>query len=138
MAVGFKVKFYWYQVGSGEFLNSFFSTIAYNLEERKWGSRYPYVMNHFYNGILEAGDIDAAINEVKEIQMRLKEYSPEKVVWNMENLSMCPPWGDDISADITDLSNYFITSEGDNLIILMLQALETAKELNLPIQIESI
>lgn len=138
MAVGFKVKFYWYQVGSGEFLNSFFSTIAYNLEERKWGSRYPYIMNHFYNGIIEAGDIDAAINEVNEIETRLKEYSPEKVVWNIENLSMRPPWGDDISADITDLSNYFITSEGENLIVLMLKALETAKKLHLPIQIESI
>lgn len=138
MAVGFKVKYYWYQVGSGEFLNAFFSTIAYNLEERKWGSRYPYVMNHFYNGILESEDIEAAINEVIEIKMRLKEYSPEKVVWDIENLSKRPPWGDDISADITDLSNYFITSEGENLIGLILRALETAKELHLSIQIESI
>ncbi|MFR0955253.1 MAG: Imm70 family immunity protein [Roseburia inulinivorans] len=31
-AVGFKVKFYWYQIGHGDFLHSFFSTVAYNLE----------------------------------------------------------------------------------------------------------
>lgn len=33
MAVGFKVKFYWYQIGHGDFLHSFFSTVAYNLEK---------------------------------------------------------------------------------------------------------
>ncbi len=32
MAVGFKVKYYWYQIGSGDFLHSFFSTVAYRLE----------------------------------------------------------------------------------------------------------
>ena len=39
--VGFKVKFYWYQIGSGDFLHAFFSTVAYNLENMKWGSRFP-------------------------------------------------------------------------------------------------
>ena len=39
--VGFKVKFYWYQIGSGDFLHAFFSTVAYNLENMKWGSRGP-------------------------------------------------------------------------------------------------
>ena len=33
--VGFKVKFYWYQIGSGDFLHAFFSTVAYNLENMK-------------------------------------------------------------------------------------------------------
>lgn len=27
--VGVKVKFYWYQIGSGDFLHAFFSTVAY-------------------------------------------------------------------------------------------------------------
>lgn len=31
MTVGFKVKFYWYQIGHGDFLHSFFSTVAYRL-----------------------------------------------------------------------------------------------------------
>lgn len=32
MAVGFKVGFFWYQIGSGDFLHCFFSTVAVNLE----------------------------------------------------------------------------------------------------------
>ncbi len=41
MAIGFKVKNYWYPVGTGSFLKSFFSTTAYHLEKGKWGSRFP-------------------------------------------------------------------------------------------------
>ncbi len=39
MAVGFKVKYYCYQIGSGDFLHSFFSTVAYRLENRIWGKK---------------------------------------------------------------------------------------------------
>ena len=39
MAVGLTVMFYWYHVGTGDFLHSFFSTIAFNLENKKWGSK---------------------------------------------------------------------------------------------------
>ena len=67
MAVGFKVKFYWYQIGHGDFLHSFFSSVAYNLENGDWGS--------------------------------------------------------DISKDITDLSNYFVTSDGDVHIVKEFQFL---------------
>ena len=50
--VGFKVKFYWYQIGSGDFLHAFFSTVAYNLENMKWGSRFPVIMKELYQGHL--------------------------------------------------------------------------------------
>ena len=32
MAVGFKVAFFCYQIGNGDFLHSFFSTVSYNLD----------------------------------------------------------------------------------------------------------
>lgn len=44
MAVGFKVKYYWYQVGHGDFLHSFFSTISHYLEQNGWGTEYPYLI----------------------------------------------------------------------------------------------
>ena len=53
MAVGFKVKFYWYQIGHGDFLHSFFSMVAYNLENGNWGSRFPVIMIELYQGKLE-------------------------------------------------------------------------------------
>jgi len=35
MAVGFKIDFYWFQLGSGDFLPSFFSPMPYRKESAK-------------------------------------------------------------------------------------------------------
>ena len=63
---------------------------------------------------------------LKKIQSELREYQPDKVVWDIENLSKQPPWGTNISSDITDLSNYFVTSSGDDFITVFFHALEKA------------
>lgn len=136
MAVGFSVKFYWYQVGSGDFLHSLFSTIAYNLEDGKRGSKYPVLMTKLYQGEVEWNELDLAIKELEEIDSRLKDISPEKVVWDIDDLSKQPPWGDNISKDITNLSNYFVSSEGEDVISLLRNALYKAKELKVSIKID--
>ena len=57
------------EIGTEETVQSFFSTIAYNLENNNWGSVYPVIMNEFYNGKLEHKNIKKAINEIIEIKM---------------------------------------------------------------------
>lgn len=137
MAVGFKVKFYWYQIGHGDFLHSFFSTVAFNLENEKWGSRFPVIMNELYQGKVNQEDIDKAIEELSIIKRELQAISPNKVVWDIDDLSKQPPWGSDISEDITDLSNYFVTSDGKDFLVVFSHALEKAKEVNAYIEIIS-
>ena len=44
-------------------------------------------------------------------------------MWYIEDISKQPPWGKNISSDITDLSNYIITSDGRDLISVILMAL---------------
>ncbi len=138
MAVGFKVKFYWYQIGNGEFLHSFFSTVAYNLENGNRGSRFPAIMNKLYQGKLDCDNTDKAIEELCIIRKELQKFSPEKVIWDIEDLTKQPPWGSSISKDITDLSNYFVTSDGDDFLTVFSHALEKAKEINAEIVIKSI
>ena len=46
--------------------------------------------------------------------------------------------GKNISKEITDLSNYFVTSDGDDFIALFMHALEKAEELQICIKIESL
>lgn len=138
MAVGFKVKYYWYQVGHGDFLHSFFSTISYHLEQNGWGTEYPFLLNELYNGKLENKNIDNAINELEAIIKKLQDFSPSQVIWDIDNLSKSPPWGDNISKDITNLSNYFITSEGEDLIDMLMKALEKGRKTNSDVYIESI
>ena len=138
MAVGFKVKYYWYQIGHGDYLHSFFSTISYHLEQNGWGTEYPFLLNELYNGKLENKNIDSAINELEAIKKKLQDFSPSQVIWDIDNLSKSPPWGDNISKDITNLSNYFITSEGEDLVDMLMKALEKGQKTNSDVYIESI
>ncbi len=121
MAVGFTVMFYWYHVGTGDFLHSFFSTIAFNLENKKWGSKYPVIMNQLYSGELDAAEIESAMRELDSIEQELKKYPPDKVVW-----------------DIEDLSNYFVTSDGENLIDVLRRALAKGLELKMNVKISTL
>ncbi|MFD2287265.1 hypothetical protein GJU39_13680 [Pedobacter petrophilus] len=50
MAVGLFIDPVFYKIGSGSFLNSFFSTIYIKLENNNWGNKYPLIMNDLYNG----------------------------------------------------------------------------------------
>ncbi|TVZ87697.1 immunity protein 70 of polymorphic toxin system [Aeribacillus composti] len=138
MAVGLKVKYYWYSIGHGDFLHSFFSTVSYHLEPNGWGTKYPLLLNKLYNGKLEYKYIKDVIKEIDEIQESLKNYSPSQVVWDIEDLSKTPPWGDNISDEITDLSNYFVTSDGEDLITILQKALNKALKIKSDIEIESI
>lgn len=136
--VGFKVKFYWYQIGSADFLHSFFSTVAYRLENKEWGSRFPVIMKKLYQGTISWIDIDEAVKELKTIKKELQTFSPDKLIWDIDDLSKQPPWGNNISKDITDLSNYFVTSDGEDLIDVFFKALKKSKEVNCDLEIKSI
>lgn len=138
MAVGFKVMFFWYQIGTGDFLHSFFSTVACNLENGQWGSRFPVIMNELYQGKLARENIDKATKELRVIKQELQKFGPEKIVWDIDDLSKQPPWGRNISKDITDLSNYFVTSGGDDFLTVFAHALEKAKEVNSAMEIKAV
>lgn len=138
MAVGFNVGFFWYQIGSGDFLHCFFSTVAVNLENSSWGSRFPQIMNKLYQGSLESENVSKALIELNTIEEELRRIPPNKVIWDIDNIKKLPPWGSNISKDITDLSNYFVTSDGEDFLTLFKHALEKSQELGLPIEIESL
>ena len=135
-AVGFTVNKNEYLIGTSDFLHSFFSTIAYNLERKDWGSRYPYLMNELYMGELKKEHVQAAIKELDTITAGLKNFKPDRVIWDIEDLSKQPPWGKDISSDITDLSNYFITYDGEDLISVLRDALVEASKAGVGMKIE--
>lgn len=48
------------------------------------------------------------------------------MIWDIDDRSLTPPWGDNISDDITDLSNYFVTSEGEDFLSVFAAALDKA------------
>lgn len=136
--VGLQTGPIFYKVGTGDFLHAFFSTIAYNLENNNWGSRFPILMNDLYYNVLTVDKIDEADSELKNIYQELKEYSPSMAVWNIEKLSELPPWGDNIAERITDLSNYFYTSDGDDVFEVFTKAFDAGKRINKEVTIRSL
>jgi len=125
-----------YEVGTSDFLISFFDTIEIRLTKGLFGRKYPVVLTDFYGGKVSPEKLVQAENELIDIQKRLKKMKPSKVVWDKNDLSKRPPWGDDISGDITDLSNYFVTSNGNDLFEVIFSAIEMAKQGNSELIIE--
>ena len=123
MTVGIKMDFLWYPIGTPDFLFSFFSTIAVRLEKNEWGSKYPIMMKELYSGAIEKINLENALLELNEIRNELANFAPGEIVWNAEDLEQAPPWGDCISESITDLSNYFVTTDGRDLLKVIEEAI---------------
>ena len=138
MTVGIKVDFLWFPIGTGDFFYSFFSTICINLENMNWGSKFPVVMKDIYAGYLSKEKIGIALKELKEIKLELSEFSPKRIIWDAEDLSKTPPWGTHISKDITNLAQYFITTDGKNLISVLEEAMEEAIKEDVDLEIKDL
>ena len=88
-------------------------------------------MGELYQGCLKNQDLNEGLEE-------LKNFPPSDVIWDAEDLSLTPPWGNNISSDITDLSNYFVTSDGRDLISVLSEAMNEAKEMQCDIEIDNL
>ena len=135
---GFTVKYYLYGIGTSDFLYAFFSTVCGRLENGKWGSRFPYLMNELYQGSLSVEHLSAGAKELAQIKQELAQFTPDQVIWNIDDLTQQPPWGDDISEDVTDLSNYFYTSGGSDFLTMFSDALTKAQQLKMPLCIKTL
>ena len=126
MAVGVKVGSIIDEIGTSDFFHAFFSTISYYLEKKGSGSTYPCLMNEFYQGKIASDRASLVIEELKDVQKRLKKYKPKKVIWDIEDLTKKPPWGNNISPHISSLANYFVTSTGKDIFKVLLEAFEAS------------
>lgn len=124
MTIGIEVGSITDEIGSPDFFHAFFSTISANLEPAGWGTRFPVVMHKLYSGELSHRDSAAALRELDAIRQELARFPVGKLVWDIEDRAKRPPWGDRIANTITDLSNYFVTSAGRDLIAVLREALE--------------
>lgn len=94
-------------------------------------------MNELYQGKLTNANVPNAKVELNTIESELKNLSPDKVIWDMEDLTKQPPWGKEISNQITDLSNYFVTSDGRDFLTIFRKALDDVIEIEKDIIISS-
>ena len=127
MAVYLKTSNHLFEIGTGDFFISFFDTIEYRLTSGSEKNKYHIILNDLYNGHLAFENLEKAEIELKGIQEKLKKFKPSEIIWDKNDLTKTPPWGDNISDNITDLSNYYVTSGGKDLIEVIFTAIATAK-----------
>lgn len=130
MGVSLRVGPIAYQVGTAEFLGAFFDTVTGRLEDRERGRGFPRLGDLYQRGELHAGHLDEARIELSVIRERLSLLPPSAVIWDLDDPAAAPPWGDDIAGSITDLSNYFVTSDGRQLLDVIQTALDTGIRLD--------
>lgn len=138
MSVVLTVKVFSIPVGTGDFFFSFFSTVAARLENENWGSRFPVIMNELYDGCIPPKHLRRAEKELLQIKNELKQLPKTAVIWDFEDRSKQPPWGDNISETIHDMSDYFVTSGGKNLLDEIGKSIEIARRIQEPILVESL
>ncbi len=66
--IGLRIDTSWIEFGYSETLYSFFSTICYRLEDSKWGSRFPILMNNLYYD----EKIGVKYQDIKEFEKEIK------------------------------------------------------------------
>jgi hypothetical protein len=126
MSVGIQVGAIISEIGAPSFLNAFFSTVAGLLENDAPGSRFPVVSSDFYDGHIDADKVASALAELKVIRAELMRHPPTAIIWDIEDRSNTPPWGDVISTAITSMGNYFVSSTGRDLFELLNEVLQHA------------
>jgi len=118
-----------FEVGEADFLKAFFSTVFVKAEDKAWGRDYPVLMKEFYSGRLRHEKATAALEELANLGGKLRTLPPGELVWDFEDPQKRPPWGNGISPHITSLANYFVTSDGKDLLAVLAQAFaEAAKK----------
>ena len=78
----------------------------------------------------------AAKEELTQIKKALTKLSPNKVIWDIDDLSKQTPWGDNISEEISSLGNYFITCDGRDFIEVFFMTLNAAIEIKKDVMIQ--
>ena len=124
-----------YPVGTGEFLGSFFDTIAVLLEGGSRGSRFPALASLYENGELAPQLAGAARAQLAEAAVALAAFAPAEVVWDIDDPSLKPPWGDTIAPTIRTLAEYHVTSDGRQLIAVLDTALDASARVDKPLRI---
>ena len=115
MTVGLQYKNIITEIGTSDFLQAFFATISVRLEPDGWGSRFPILLTTLYRGEITDVDAEEGLRELHCIKDELRHFKPDQVIWDIDNREKMPPWGTNVSPDITDLSNYFVTSGGKDV-----------------------
>jgi hypothetical protein len=113
----------------GGLLTSFCSSVAFHLEQSRWGSVFPVLQNELYQGKVPAEHAPALIDELERVRSGLSEVPPEGLVWDIDDRSAQPPWDSTYGAHITSLANFYVNTGQRYLIDVLIECARFSLEL---------
>lgn len=123
---------YTFNLASEYMVQSFFSAIAYRLENNKWGSVYPVIMNELYKGKLERKNVKRAIIELKDIKQKFQKINLSlQIMKNMNNEYLDKEIPIELGTPI-NLDDYFVNDDNKRITDIMLMVLEKIKNKKIP------
>lgn len=102
------------------------------------GEAVSVIMNDLYGGKLSEDKLENALKEINDIRLELSNFKPNKVVWDVDDLKKTPPWENDVSEDITNLAEYFVTVRGQNLFDVLINAISEAMAEEVEIEVKAL
>lgn len=127
------------EIGSKELVHSFFSTIVVRLEQGKFGSRFPTIMNEFCNkGTITHEQCQAALKEMQIIRDELSKFKPAQVVYDYKDVNAPPaPNVVGLPLHLGTLATCHTTKAGRSLVEEILDNLGSQREFGGLLQILS-
>lgn len=121
-------------LGEWQFLETFFATICFSLEDGKLGSMYPHIMGDFYDGNLPEESVSCALKELDKIEKRMLGMPSSNLVMD----SLHPEKKQIIPHGATVLKDCFFDSNGRDLIKFIRKYFEFAIDEKASVEIVSI
>lgn len=121
--VGFRVGHTWIEFGSDETLHSWFATIAERLEDGKWGSKFPLIMNNLYflkdSGIAYE-ETKKFYQELLSIKHELIHLKPQDAIWGQHTKSKAIPKNAmNLNRDAVNLLDFYISNHNKSLFYIL-------------------
>lgn len=104
------------EVGASAILHALFSTICVQLENGRWGSRFPHVTGSLYRGRLAHEQCRAALEELRQIRTELAGVPVDAIVWDADDRSRRQHPAYRPNPNATSAADYFLTVNGRDLL----------------------
>jgi len=129
MAVFLSAKSRIFRLGVGKYLWCFFSTVSANLEPNGRGTRFIRTIKDLCdNSIVLYENLEELKEEIDTIESELSNLPIDKVVFDIDNPGILPPWQPD--EGVNNLKEYFTKKIiAFNIFTVFNRAITRAKEL---------
>ena len=120
-------------VGGGDTWISLMSTVDVRL--KKCSKDISAAVNFLHSGECSAEDALKTAKQFNIIRDELSKLSPDKIVYDADDLKKKAPWAGHISPVVTSCANFYTTADGNDLLFEIVNILTYAGTNNVSVEL---